>query len=182
MPDEPELHGLLALMLLIASRRPARTAADGSIVLLADQDRSRWDHELAAEGRAIAAACVRRGLPGPYQLQAAIAAVHDEAPTADSTDWPQILALYTVLERVAPNPTVTLNRAVVVGEVEGPAAALAAVDGLDLDRYHLFHATRADLLVRLDRRGEAAAAYDRAIELASNAAERRFLEERRASL
>jgi RNA polymerase sigma-70 factor (ECF subfamily) len=182
MPDEPEVHGLLALLLLVASRRPARTAADGSIVLLADQDRALWDGELAAEGRAIAAACVRRGLPGPYQLQATLNAVHSEAATAADTDWAQLLQIYDHLLALAPSPVVALNRAVVVAEVHGPAAALAIVDELELDRYHLFHATRADLLVRLDRSDEARAAYGRALELATNEMERRFLTERLAVL
>ena len=183
MPDEPEVHGLLALELLIAARRPARTAPDGSLVLLADQDRTAWDGELAAEGRAIAAACLRRGLPGPYQLQACIQAVHSEAPTAADTDWRQIVQIYDQLLVVAPTPIVSLNRAVALAEVEGPAVGLAALEGLDgLDRYHLFHAARADLLSRLDRTDEARAAYERALELATNAAERRFLTERLASL
>jgi RNA polymerase sigma-70 factor (ECF subfamily) len=182
MPDEAEVHGLLALLLLVASRRPARTGEDGSIVLLADQDRSRWDQALATEGRAIAAACVRRGLPGPYQLQATINAVHSEAASAAETDWPQILRIYDQLLAWSPTPVVALNRAVALAEVAGPAAALAVMDELELDRYHLLHAARADLLVRLDRPTEAAAAYDRALELATNAAERRFLEERRAGL
>jgi len=179
MPDEAEVHGLLALLLLTESRRPARTAADGSIVLLADQDRTRWDQTLAAEGRAIAAACLRRGMPGPYQLQACINAVHSEAATAADTDWPQILRIYDQLFLVAPTPIVALNRAVALAEVDGPAAALRVVDGIDLDRYHLYHATRADLLQRLDRGDEAIMAYDRAIELVTNAAETRFLIERR---
>jgi len=179
MPDEAEVHGLLALLLLTESRRPARTADDGSIVLLGDQDRTRWDQSLAAEGRAIAAACVRRGMPGPYQLQACINAVHSEATTAADTDWAQILRIYDQLVVVAPTPIVALNRAVALAEVDGPAAALAVVDRLDLDRYHLYHATRADLLARLGRDDEAVAAYERAIELATNAAERRFLTQRR---
>jgi RNA polymerase sigma-70 factor (ECF subfamily) len=182
MPDEPEVHGLLALMLLNASRRPARTAADGSLVLLADQDRAHWDEQLASEGRAIAAACVRRGLPGPYQLQATIAAVHSEAATAAHTDWSQILAIYDQLLALQPTPVVALNRAVAVAEVHGPARALAVVEELDLDQYHLFHATRADLLRRLARIDDAAAAYDRAIELATNAQERRFLQDRRSAV
>jgi RNA polymerase sigma-70 factor (ECF subfamily) len=182
MPDEPEVHGLLALMLLTMSRRPARVAADGSLVLLSDQDRSLWDEELAAEGRAIAAACVRRGLPGPYQLQATINAVHSEAATAQDTDWPQILQIYDHLLAIQPSPIVALNRAVAVAEVLGPEVALELVDGLDLDGYHLLHATRADLLVRLGREQEAADAYDRAMALTANAQEQRFLAERRAAL
>jgi RNA polymerase sigma-70 factor, ECF subfamily len=182
LPDEPEVHGLLALMLLTASRRPARTAADGSIVLLADQDRSLWDQALAAEGRAIVAACIHRDLPGRYQLQAAVQAVHSVAPSAQGTDWPRILANYDHLLRLAPSPVVALNRAVALAEVEGPAAGLAAIDDLELDAFHLFHATRADLLVRLDRPNDAADAYDRALALVGNDAERRFLTERRAAL
>ena len=182
LPDEPEVHGLLALMLLTASRRPARTTPDGAIVLLADQDRARWDQAMAEEGGPSWPRCIRRGLPGPYQVQAAIAAVHSDAPTAAETDWAQILANYDHLLALSPSPIVALNRAVALAEVSGPADGLAAVDDLDLDDFHLFHATRADLLVRLDRPGEAAAAYDRALELVSNDAERRFLAERRAGL
>ncbi len=181
MPDEPEVMGLLALLLLTEARRTARTAEDGSIVLLADQDRSRWDRALIAEGQAVVAACIRRNQPGPYQLQAAVNAVHSDSAAAD-TDWEQILQLYDQLFSVAPTPVVALNRAVAVAEVDGPGAALAVVDSLDLDGYHLFHATRADLLRRLGRREEAAAAYDAALALVANAAERRFLEERRRSV
>ncbi|HVL04140.1 MAG TPA: RNA polymerase sigma factor [Acidimicrobiales bacterium] len=182
MPDEAEVHGLLALLLLSESRRAARTADDGSIVLLADQDRSRWDQDLAGEGRAIVWACLRRGMPGPYQLQAAINAVHSEAATAADTDWGQILRIYDQLLAMVPTPVVALNRAVAVAEVEGPGAALAVVDDLDLDRYHLYHATRADLLVRLGYVDDAVSAYDRAIDLATNAAEHQFLVRRRDRL
>ena len=182
MPDEPEVLGLLSLMLLVASRRPARTAADGSIVLLADQDRTAWDHTMAAEGRALAAACLRRGVPGTYQLQATINAVHSEAVTSADTDWAQIVRIYDHLLAIAPSPVVALNRAVAVAEVDGPAAALALVDELDLDGYHLVHATRADLLARLGRVAESASAYERAESLATNAAEQRFLRERRVAL
>jgi RNA polymerase sigma-70 factor (ECF subfamily) len=182
MPDEMEVHGLLALMLLHDARRGTRIDAGGDLVLLADQDRSRWDQALAAEGRAIAAACVRRGLPGPYQLQACIQAVHSEAATAADTDWTQIVQIYDQLMALAPSPVVALNRAVALAEVEGPAAGLAVLEGLDLDRYHLFHAARADLLLRLDRSDAARAAYERALELTGNAAERRFLTERLAAL
>jgi RNA polymerase sigma-70 factor, ECF subfamily len=175
LPDEPEVAGLLALLLLTESRRPARTRPDGSLVLLGDQDRTRWDRALIAEGQAILRRCLRRDQPGPYQLQAAINAVHADAPTLPQTDWPQILALYDQLLSVAPTPVVALNRAVAVGEVHGPAAALALVEGLDLDGYHLFHATRADLLRRLGRDREAAAAYRRAAALAPTDAERAFL-------
>ena len=175
MPDEPEVTGLLALMLLTESRRSARTSADGVLVLLADQDRSRWDGALIAEGQALVRQCLRRGQPGPYQIQAAISAVHSDAPIAAATDWDQILRLYDQLLVVAPSPVVALNRAVSVAEVDGPAAALALVDELDLDRYYLFHAIRADLLRRLGRRAEADAAYDTAIARTGNAAERAYL-------
>ena len=162
-------------MLLTESRRSARTAADGALVLLADQDRSRWDRALIAEGQALVRQCLRRGRPGPYQIQAAIGAVHSDAPIAAVTDWNQILALYDQLLAVAPGPVAALNRAVAVAEVHDPAAALILVDELDLDRYYLFHAIRADLLRRLGRPAEAAAAYDTAIARTGNAAERSFL-------
>jgi RNA polymerase sigma-70 factor, ECF subfamily len=179
MPDEPEALGLLALMLLAASRRPARTDPDGALVLLADQDRSRWDRGLIVEGQALVRRCLRRNQPGPYQIQAAVAAVHSDAATAADTDWRQILALYDQLLALTPTPMVALHRAVAVSEVEGPAAALAIVDGLDLDRYHLFHAVRADLLRRLGRADEAAEAYDAALGRTDNEAERVFLRRRR---
>ena len=182
MPDEPEVLGVLALMLLSASRCPARTAADGSLVLLPDQDRSLWDRELIAEGQALVRQCLRRNRPGLYQLQAAINAVHSDAATAADTDWSQIVALYDQLMHIAPTPVVALNRAVAIAEIDGPAVALAAVDRLDLDEYHLLHATRADLLRRLGRKDEAAAAYDRATVLTTNAAERAFLDRRRREL
>jgi RNA polymerase sigma-70 factor (ECF subfamily) len=182
MPDEPEVMGLLALMLLIDARRPARTAPDGQLVLLADQDRGRWDRDRIAEGQAIVRRCLRRNQPGPYQLQAAVNAVHSDAPAAAATDWRQILALYDQLLATTPSPVVALNRAVAVAEVEGPEAALALVDGLDLDSWHLFHAIRADLLRRLGRDGEAALAYDAAIARAQNAAELAFLEGRRRTV
>jgi RNA polymerase sigma-70 factor (ECF subfamily) len=182
MPDEPEVHGLLALLTLIEARRAARTSADGSLVLLPDQDRSRWDLALIAEGHALVAACIRRNQPGPYQLQAAINAVHTDAPSADDTDWSQILQLYDQLLAFMPTPVIALNRAVAVAEVLGVAAGLAAVDSLDLGGYHLFHATRADLLRRLGRHHEAADAYDAALALVENGAERRFLEQRRQAL
>ena len=182
MPDEPEVMGLLALMLLIESRRAARTTAYGALVLLADQDRDRWDRDLVAEGQALVRRCLRRNRPGPYQVQAAINAVHSDAPSAAVTDWGQILALYDQLMAIAPSPVVALHRAVAVAEVQGPAAALALVDGLDLDGYHLFHAVRADLLRRLGRDAEASAAYGAAIAGTGNAAERAFLEGRRRSL
>jgi RNA polymerase sigma-70 factor (ECF subfamily) len=182
MPDEPEVMGLLALMLLVDARRPARTTPDGRLVLLADQDRGRWDRQRIAEGQAIVRRCLRRNQPGPYQLQAAVNAVHSDAPAAAATDWRQILALYDQLLALTPTPVVALNRAVAVAEVEGPEAALALVDGLDLDGYHLFHAIRADLLRRLGRDGEAALAYDAAIARAQNAAELAFLEGRRRTV
>jgi RNA polymerase sigma-70 factor (ECF subfamily) len=178
MPDEGEVAGLLALMLLIESRRATRTSGDGGLVLLADQDRSRWDHRLVAEGQGIVRRCLRRNQPGPYQIQAAINAVHSDAPTAAETDWGQILQLYDQLLSVAPGPVVALNRAVAVAEVQGPGPALTLVDGLDLPDYYLFHAIRADLLRRLGRGGEAALAYEAAIARAGNAAERGFLERR----
>ncbi|MGI8809450.1 MAG: RNA polymerase sigma factor [Acidimicrobiales bacterium] len=182
MPDEPEVTGLLALLLLTEARRAARMADDGSLVLLPDQDRSRWDRALIAEGQALVRACIRRNRPGPYQIQAAVNAVHSDATTASDTDWDQILALYDQLLAVSPTPVVALNRAVAVAEIHGPEAALAEVDVIDLGTYHLFHATRADLLRRLGRRSEAIDAYDAALARAGNTAERRFLEDRRRSL
>jgi RNA polymerase sigma-70 factor (ECF subfamily) len=182
MPDEPEVMGLLALMLLVESRREARTTEDGQLVLLAYQDRSRWDRDLIAEGQTIVRECLRRDQAGPYQIQAAINAVHSDAPTAAATDWRQILQLYDQLAALAPSPVVDLNRAVAVAEVEGPAAALALVDDLDLDRYGLFHSIRADLLRRLGRDAEAVQAYEAAIAHTENAAERAFLERRRRAL
>jgi RNA polymerase sigma-70 factor (ECF subfamily) len=182
MPDEPEVFGLLALLLLIESRRAARVGPDGSLVRLADQDRSLWDGALVAEGQALVRACLRRNLPGPYQIQAAINAVHSDAATATETDWAQILRLYDQLLVVAPSPVVALNRAVALAEVEGPAAALAVVDEIGLDGYHLFHAARADFLERLGRADEAAAAYDEAVARTANNAERRLLERRRHAL
>ena len=182
MPDEPEAVGLLALMLLTESRRPARTTPDGDLVLLADQDRARWDRALVAEGQALVRQCLRRGRPGPYQIQAAIQAVHSDAPTAEATDWRQIVALYDRLLAVEPSPVVALHRAVAVAEVDGPAAGLELVDALDLGGYHVLHGVRADLLRRLGRDGEARRAYDAAIAGAGNAAERTFLSRRRAEL
>ncbi len=178
MPDEPEVWGLLALMLLVASRRPARTTVDGTLVRLSDQDRSLWDRSLIAEGQAIVRRLVRRNQPGPYQIQASINAVH----STGTTDWPAVLSLYDQLMALAPTPVVALNRAVAVAEVEGPAAALAVVDALDLPGYHVLHAVRADLLRRLGLVGPAAEAYRSAIRLAGSAAERRFLERRLAAL
>jgi len=182
MPREPEVSGLLALMLLVESRRYARLNLNGEIILLADQDRARWDHRLIAEGQALVRRCLRHNRPGPYQIQAAINAVHSDAPTAAATDWLQILQLYNQLLSLTPSPVVALNRAVAVAEVEGPGAALAIVNGLDLGQYHLFHAIRADLLRRLGRNLEAEGAYDAAIARSENAAERNFLQRQRDTL
>jgi RNA polymerase sigma-70 factor (ECF subfamily) len=176
MPDEPEVDGLLALLLLTESRRPSRARPDGALVLLAEQDRSRWDRALIDEGQTIVRRCLRRNQPGTYQLQAAINAVHADASTAEETDWPQIVALYDQLVAVAPTQVVALNRAIAIGEVQGPAEALALVDDLDLDNYYAFHATRADLLARLGREEAASEAYERAASLAPTEAERGFLE------
>ena len=175
LPDEPEVAGLLALLLLTESRRASRLAPDGSLVLLGEQDRTRWDQALIQGGQAILRRCLRRDQPGPYQLQAAINAVHADAGTIEETDWSQIVALYDQLLAVAPTPVVALNRAIAIGEVHGPAAALALVDELALDNYHPYHATRADLLQRLGRHREAAAAYQRAAAMAPTDAERNFL-------
>ena len=182
MPDEPEAQGLLALMLLLESRRAARSSAQGGLVLLADQDRSRWDRDLIVEGQAIVRRCLRRDAPGPYQIQAAINAVHSEAATVEATDWPQIVQLYDQLMAVAPTPVVALNRAVAVAEVAGPQVGLSLVDAVDLGGYYLFYAIRADLLRRLGRFDEAAIAYDAAIERTDNAAERDYLRARRDAL
>src|ERR1700682_4159843 len=182
LPDEPEVLGLLALMLLIESRRRSRTTAGGDLVLLADQDRARWDRDLISEGHAIVRWCLQRNQPGPYQIQAAINAVHSDAPTAAATDWRQVLQLYDQLLAVAPTPVVALNRAVAVAEVEGSESALAAVESLDLGDYYLFHAIRADLLSRLGRNQEAGHAYDAALALTSNMVERTFLERARKAL
>jgi RNA polymerase sigma-70 factor (ECF subfamily) len=182
MPDEAEAMGLLALMLLTDARRAARTTADGELVQLSRQDRTKWDRDLIAEGQAIVRACLRRNQPGPYQIQAAINAVHSDAPTAADTDWRQILALYDQLMALTPTPVVALNRAVALAEVEGPGAALAVLDALDLGQFYLYHAIRADLLLRLGRTDEAAVAYDAAIALTTNVAERAFLERARRAL
>ena len=178
MPDEPEVLGLVALMVLIDARRAARTAPDGSLVVLSEQNPDLWDQDLIAEGQALVRACLRRNQPGPYQIQAAINAVHSDPPT----DWRQIVQLYDQLLFFSNTPVVALNRAVAVAEVEGPAAALVTVDGLALPGYYLFHATRADLLRRLGRSAEAAAEYEAAIGLTDNATERAFLERRRGAL
>jgi RNA polymerase sigma-70 factor, ECF subfamily len=184
MPDEPDAQGLLALMLLTESRRAARTTEGGDLVLLADQDRSLWDRELIAEGQDIVRRCLRRNQPGPYQIQAAINAVHSDAPTAAATDWPQILQLYDQLTSLDPSPVVALNRAVALAEVDGPQTALTLVDALGpgLGSYYLFHAIRADLLRRLGRNSEAVSAYEAAIARTENASERAFLRHRRGQL
>jgi RNA polymerase sigma-70 factor (ECF subfamily) len=182
MPDEPEVTGLLALLLLTESRRTARTDEDGSLVLLADQDRGLWDRDLIEEGQGLVRECLRRGRPGPFQLQAAIAAVHSDAVHAADTDWGQIVELYDRLLALTPTPVVALNRAVAVAERDGPSEALRLIDGLDLEQYHLYHATRAELLRRLGDQEAAQMAYERAIEIADNDVERRFLEDRAAKL
>ena len=183
LPDEPEARGLLALTLLLEARRPARTGPGGDPVRLADQDRGRWDRAMLDEGRELLRECQRRARPGPYQLQAAINAVHADAATAAATDWPQILLLYDHLAALTPTPIVALHRAVALAEVHGPAPALKIVDALPgLDRHHVRHAVRADLLRRLDRPAEAAEAFALAADLAGNEAERRFLRARAADL
>jgi len=182
MPDEPEVLGLLALMLLTEARRPARFA-EGVLVTLPDQDRSRWDASLVAEGHRLVRACLRRGRPGPYQIQAAVNAVHTDAASAENTDWRQIAALYDQLFALTPTPVVALNRAVAVAERDGAAAGLAALEAVDgLASYHAYQAARADLLRRLGREAEAADAYRIAVELSANPAERAYLEERLAGL
>jgi RNA polymerase sigma-70 factor (ECF subfamily) len=175
MPDEAEVAGLLALLLLTESRWPARFTTDGALVLLRDQNRSVWDRTKIAEGQTIVRACLRRNRPGPYQIQAAINAVHADAASFEATDWYQIVALYDQLLAVSPTAVVALNRAIALGELRGPAAALSLIDDLPLDDYHLFHATRADLLRRLDRPDDAATAYALAAALAPTDVERAFL-------
>ncbi|WP_221449262.1 RNA polymerase sigma factor [Micromonospora polyrhachis] len=182
LPAEPEAMGLLALLLLVESRRATRTGPEGDLVLLADQDRSRWDHRLVAEGQALVRECLRRNRPGPYQIQAAINAVHSDAATADATDWSQIRHLYDQLLTLDPSPVVALHRAVAVAEEAGPRTALDLIERLDLDRYHLFHAVRADLYRRLGSVGEATRAYDAAIARTGNATERAFLHRQRETL
>jgi RNA polymerase sigma-70 factor, ECF subfamily len=179
MPDEAEAAGLLALMLLTQSRRAARTDAGGELVRLADQDRALWDRALIGEGQAIVRRCLARRQPGPYQIQAAINAVHSDAATAADTDWDQILALYDQLMALAPTPVVALNRAVAVAEVQGPGVALSVLGELRLDAYHLYHAIRADLLARTGDDAGAAAAYDAALARTENEAERASLRRRR---
>jgi RNA polymerase sigma-70 factor, ECF subfamily len=182
MPDEGEVVGLLALMLLSESRRAARTTSEGDLVQLAEQDRSLWDRGLIAEGQAIVRECLRRNQPGPYQIQAAINAVHSDAPSVAVTDWWQIVRLYDQLLSLAPSPVVALNRAVAVAEVEGAEAGLRIVDGLNLDGYYLFHAIRAEMLRRLGRNAEAMLAYEAALARSENAVEREFLQRRRQAL
>jgi RNA polymerase sigma-70 factor (ECF subfamily) len=182
MPDEPEVTGLLALLLLSESRRPARIDDDGSLVMLADQDRRLWDRGLIEEGQALVRECLRRNRPGPFQIQAAIAAVHSDAAAVEDTDWGQIVDLYDRLLVLTPTPVVALNRAVAVAELEGPSEALRLVEGLDLEQYHLYQATRAELLRRLGDHEGARGAYERAIESADNEVERRFLEDRAAEI
>ena len=175
MPDEPEVAGLLGLLLLTESRRPARLRDDGSLAVLAEQDRALWDRALIDEGRDIVRRCLRRDQPGPYQLQAAINAVHADAATFEETDWSQIVALYDRQLELAPTPVIALNHAIAIGELEGPAAALELVERLDLEGYQPFHAARADLLQRLGRADEAASEYERAAALAPTEAEREYL-------
>jgi RNA polymerase sigma-70 factor (ECF subfamily) len=178
MPDEPEVTGLLALMLLVHSRSPARADQEGELVPLPEQDRSLWDQDLIDEGRRLVRRCLRRDQPGPYQIQAAINAVHSEASSAADTDWRQILALYDQLLTFTPTPVVALNRAVAVAEVQGPRAALTVTDDLPLGRYYLYHAIRADLLRRLGETDQPAVAYQAAIERTDNAAEAALLRKR----
>jgi RNA polymerase sigma-70 factor (ECF subfamily) len=178
MPDEAEVAGLLALLLLTESRWPARYSSDGALVLLRDQDRSSWDQALIEEGHAIVRACLRRNQPGPYQIQAAINAVHADADSFYATDWSQILALYDQLLAIIPTPVVAMNRAIALAEVRGPQTALEILDYLDLDGYYLFHASRADLLRRLGRHEDASRAYALAANLAASDAERTFLLDR----
>ena len=182
MPDEPEVTGLLALMLLVSSRRPARTSVQGELVPLPEQDRTLWDHDLIEEGQALVRRCLVRNQPGPYQIQAAINAVHSDAATAADTDWTQILALYDRLMALTPTAVVALNRAVAVAEVDGPQSALDLIDALALDRYYLYHAIRADLLRRLGRTEQAAAAYRAALARTGNTAETALLERRADAL
>ncbi|MBB5777093.1 RNA polymerase sigma factor [Nonomuraea jabiensis] len=176
MPDEPEVMGLLALMLLTESRRAARTSEEGELVLLGEQDRGLWDRELIAEGQELVRRCLRRDEPGPYQIQAAINAVHSDAASAKDTDWGQIVRLYDLLAQFDPGPVVAVHRAVAVAEVEGPEVALGLLKGPD--DYYMFHAVRADLLRRLGREEEAATAYEAAAARAGNEMERDFLRER----
>lgn len=176
LPDEPEATGLLALMLLINARRHARVDECGNLVRLAEQDRTLWNAAEIDEGQALVRNCLARNVPGPYQIQAAINAVHSDARRTGETDWRQILALHDQLLALAPSPVVTLNRAVVIAEIEGAQRALELVDPLPLDHYHPFHAVRADFLRRLGRDADAAAAYQAAIARCGNAREKEFLQ------
>jgi RNA polymerase sigma-70 factor (ECF subfamily) len=182
MPDEPEVTGLLALLLLTHARRAARTDPDGAIVLLGDQDRTLWDRPLIAEGHRLVRRCLRRGTPGPYQIQAAINAVHTDDTLSKPAKWQQILRLYDQLVSLAPTPVIALNRAVALGEVHGPQATLDVLDNLDLGTYHRYHSTRAEMLRRLGHDAQAADAYDAALALTTNNAERAFLAQRRHEL
>ena len=182
MPDEGEAHGLLALLVLTEARRPARAGADGSLVRLGDQDRTLWTRSMIDEGHALVRACLRRNMPGPYQIQAAIAAVHADAAVASDTDWSQIVQLYDQLLALTPSSIVALNRAIAIAELDGPEPALAILDRLDLGSYHLYHAARADMLEKLRRTAEAAAAYQRALELTSNEVEQAHLRRRLADV
>ena len=182
MPDEPEAIGLLAMMLLTEARRAARASSTGELVQLRDQDRRRWDRDLIAEGHDLVRACLRRNHPGPYQIQAAINAVHTDSPAAADTDWSQIVQLYDQLMQIAPSPVVAMNRAIAVAELDGPDVGLAALDGLALDHYQPYHSSRADLLRRAGRTAEAAGEYRAALAATTNDAERRFLERRLAEL
>jgi RNA polymerase sigma-70 factor (ECF subfamily) len=185
MPDEPEAIGLLALMLLNESRRLTRVAADGSLVRLTDQDRTQWDRSLINEGHDLVRTCLDRNKPGPFQIQAAISAVHADAPTFEATAWHQIISLYDELYALRPNPVVALNRSVAIAELGGAAeglAALAEIDPVTLANYQPYHATRADFLKRAGHLEEAIVVYDRAIELTSNSVERNFLIRQRADL
>lgn len=175
MPDEPEVLGLLGLLLLTEARRPARTGPDGELVRLGDQDRRRWDGRLVEEGQDLVRACLRRNRPGPYQIQAAIAAVHSDAGIAEATDWDQIVTLYDQLLLIAPGPIVSLNRAVAVAETGQVAAALDEIERLELEDYYLYHATRGDFLERLGQTKAAAQAYARARSLTDNATEQDHL-------
>ncbi|TDZ76380.1 RNA polymerase sigma factor [Mycobacteroides salmoniphilum] len=184
MPDEPEAVGLLALVLLTEARRPARTDTGGALVLLADQDRTQWNHEMIDEGHELVRRCLRRNAPGPYQIQAAINAVHDDAPSAARTDWGQVVALYDQLTVFTPTTVVALNRAVAIGERDGAQAGLDAIELLrqDLDTYYPLHAARADLLTRLSRNREAADAYRKALVITDNEVFRGYLGDRLARL
>jgi RNA polymerase sigma-70 factor (ECF subfamily) len=181
MPDEPEVVGLLALMLLTEARRPARSGADGGLISLSDQNRGLWAADLIDEGQELVRACVRRNHPGPYQIQAAIAAVHADARSAEQTDWRQIVLLYDQLVARADTPIVRLNRAIAVAETGDVTSALAVVEDLDLNGYYLYHAARGDLLERTARHGEAAKAFAKAASMTSNTAEQTYLEGRAES-